>query len=181
MNSFKNIIYSISLYLIISCNFQSSRTYYCKGLDLHLRIVEKDSIDILIFDETDSILIPSRKGQYIGLQFFIKKGSDSLFFELTPSVPVVYKYVENKYKIKFVQFEDFRKDYSDQKLFYAAKNMIYRNAGTKYVNPYLGMSKATEEFCFDNRYWGFYGDSDQGRYTISAVRDSAYYEILEPL
>ena len=61
---------------------------------------------------------------------------------------------------------------------------VYKYAvGNKYIDPYFEprlYSKLVGELSLDG-CWGFFGDSDQGRYTFNVMHGKKYYGVLEPL
>nr|WP_288282079.1 hypothetical protein [uncultured Prevotella sp.] len=176
----KNVICLFVVCTIASCYWGNACTYYLKDRDLTFKIIEKDSFSILVLDDTDSIFMPKRlNGHFLGVEFFIPNDSDIVYFKIGRSVPIVYKWVENKYKIKFVQFDNYRDGVYDD-----ISHMVFKNAGNKFINPYQEneeYSKLTGELSFDDNYWGFYGGCDQGRYTFGVMRGNKDYGLLEPL
>lgn len=154
-------------------------TYYCKEVNLTFQVLEKDTFHILVFDDKDSVFIPRRtSGQYLGVQFYIPEESNEIYFEMTAFCSTVYRYVENKYKIKFVQADLLKEvpNHNDCKHF--------RFVGAKFINPYIEIEqykKHVHELCVDSSFWGIYGDCDQGKYTFGVMRGKKYYGSLEPL
>ena len=95
----------IVLSIFVSCHMTNVHTYYCKDRDITFSTIEHDSIDILVFDNSDSIYLPGANGHYLGLQFHIHEDSDIVYFEINNNRPRIYRYIENKYKIKFVYYD----------------------------------------------------------------------------
>ena len=163
-----------------SCRWSNVHTYYFKDRDLKFKMVEKDTFSIMVLDDIDSIYISKRSnGEYLGIEFFIPNDSDIVYFKIGPNVPIVYKFVENKYKIRFVQFDDYKDGvYND------ISHEVFKKTGNKYINPYFEpeqYNKLVGELSFDDNYWGFYGDCDQGSYTFGVMRGDIYCGVLEPL
>ena len=60
----------------------------------------------MVFDDSDSIYLPRANGHYLGLQFHISEDSDVVYFDINDEIPHIYRYVENKYKIKFIKYDN---------------------------------------------------------------------------
>ncbi len=160
------LISMLCISVLVSCQLPATYTYYCKERDFSFKMIEEDTIDILVFGDRDSVFLPPAKGQYIGLQFHIPEKSDTIYFELTSGYPFIYKYVENKYTIKFLHF--------DYKYGNAEQRYLTMVADDEELHTYLD--------ALDNHHsWGFYGGCDQGRYTFSVWNDSVYVGVLDPL
>ena len=184
LNMTKYILF-IFIILVISSAFiscgASVHTYYFKDKDLKFKIIEKDTFHILVLDDNDSIYLPGGpSGQYMGLEFYIPEDSNIVYIELGSPIPIVYKFVENKYKIRLIQHDI----YKDEGEWYDYSHKVYKYAvGNKYIDPYFEpkrYSKLVGELSLDG-CWGFFGDSDQGRYTFGVMRGKKYYGVLEPL
>lgn len=183
MVKFSKIGFFIIVSSFVLCCKSSIYTYYCKENNMSFQMIEKDTCDILVIGTNDSIYLPCSNGQYMGLQFYTKEDSNIVFFELTNSYPVVYRYVEDRYKIKLIQFDHYKDMSREYNKLYDAHNIVFRYAGKKYDNPYENRRECKDivkELCFDNHCLSFFGNGDQGRYTFSVFRDTTYISLLEP-
>lgn len=109
MKECRFLIFVLFVGVLISCH-RSEYTYYCKEMDFTFRILEKDSIDILVFDDNDSVFLPKANGQYLGLQFYIPEDSNIIYYEKSSFFFPIYRYAENKYKIQFVKSDYINED-----------------------------------------------------------------------
>lgn len=103
----KAIIFSLSILLCASCSRPLRiYTYYCKEIDYTFKIVEKDTCDVLVLADGDSVFYyRPYNGGYCGIEFFLSVDSNRVYFG--PEFPTVYCYKENKYKFEFiVEVED---------------------------------------------------------------------------
>lgn len=162
----RKILFLLTVSLFLSCYKPNVYTYNCSERNISFKIIEADSFDVLVVDESDSIYLSSAKGQYIGLQFHISEDSDIIYFEQTNHYPFINRYVENKYMIKLLEL-----DY------------IYGEVQHKYLMMNLNDKELKEclEALNNHHYWGIYGGCDQGRYTFGLWHDSLYMGTLEPL
>lgn len=74
-------------------------TYYFKDADFKFQILEKDTCDVLILNDGDSIFYSRQKGNYLGVEFFLPVDSNVVY--LGPYFPKIYhmkgkNYVINK-------------------------------------------------------------------------------------
>ena len=63
------LISMLCISVLVSCQLPATYTYYCKERDFSFKMIEEDTIDILVFGDRDSVFFPPAKGQYLGLQF----------------------------------------------------------------------------------------------------------------
>lgn len=169
------IIFICSFFL---CCRSGVYTYYCKENDLLFQMIEKDTFDVLVIGNKDSIFLPCSNGQYLGLQFYMPADSDVVYFELTPSYPIVYRYVESKNKINFIQ-SDITKE-----VVYDNSCKIFKYVDTRFLDPASEnemYTKHNKEICVDSNYWKFYGGCDQGKYVFGVMRGNKFISTLEPL
>jgi len=148
---------------VVACNRAlrfDVHTYYCKGRDITFKYLEKDTFDVLVFDDSDSIYIGKNfRGYYTGIQFHIPEDSDIIYFE-DGAFQDIYRYVENKYKIKLLKFG------------------IYGKEEHRYLIDFD--EKDLQEYfdALDNHHaWGFYG----GGWEFAVFHDSLYLGSLYPL
>lgn len=136
-------------YAIVQCHHQpDAYTYCCKNIDFTFRILEKDTCDVLIFGDGDSIYYSAPyNGGYCGIEFFLSIDSNVVY--LGPHFPTIYNKAETYYKIK---------------------NIPLSLEETDAYAPYES-----------DKYWGFFGGCDQGRYTFGVMRGKNDCGIIEPL
>ena len=134
--------------LIMYRSYSSVYTYYFKEMDFRFQVIEKDTCDVLVLGDSDSIFFSHPlNGNYLGIEFFLSVDSSIIY--LGPYFPIIYNQVERKYVTKKItrSFED-----------------------TDNYEPYK-----------NEKYWGFYGECDQGKYTFGIMRNKRFYRSLEPL
>lgn len=129
--------------------FSGVYTYYLKEANYKFQIVEEESYDIMIFDDSDSIYYshPS-SGGYCSMDFFLSVDSNTIYLGF--HFPDLYHQTANKYIIKSITW-----------------NIDEPNPYAPYENS--------------EKYWGFFGGCDQGRYTFGVMRNKRSYSSLEPL
>ena len=84
-------------YIVITCHHNSGvYTYYFKEMDFRFQILEKDTCDVLVLGDGDSIFYSHPlNGNYLGIEFFLSVDSDKIF--LGPYFPIIYHQVGKKY------------------------------------------------------------------------------------
>ena len=87
-------------YIAIKYHQHSGIYTYCfKDINFKFQIVEKDSCDILIFGDGDSIFYSHPlNGDYLGVEFFLSVDSDVI--NLGPYFPQISHLKEKKYAIR---------------------------------------------------------------------------------
>ena len=73
-------------------------TYYCKDIDYTFMVLEKDTCNVLVFGNGDSVFYaPPLYGDYLGIDFYLSVDSNIVY--LGSHFPIIYNIVENNYKI----------------------------------------------------------------------------------
>ncbi len=86
---------------LTSCFVSDVHTYYFKDLDYTFKIIEKDTCDVLVFADGDSVFYPRPyNGGYCGIEFYLSVDSNRIY--LGPHFPTVYDFKEKKYKLNFI-------------------------------------------------------------------------------
>ena len=102
----KVIILSICTFISACCPRPLNvYTYYCKEIDYTFKVVEKDTCDVLVFADGDSVFYPRPyNGGYCGIEFYLSVDSNRIY--LGPHFPTVYDFKENKCKLGFIEIEE---------------------------------------------------------------------------
>lgn len=106
--------------ILFSCHGPRIHTYYCKERDISFKIIESDSADIIVFNDSDSIFLSSANGDYLGLQFHIPEDTNIVYFEINDGYPTIYRCVEKNNKILITHF-----------------NHLYGNVDKSYFNSHF--------------------------------------------
>ena len=87
-------------YMAIKCHHRSGiYTYYFKDIDFKFQVLEKDTCDVLILSDGDSVFYSQPlNGDYLGVDFFLSVDSNVVC--LGPNFPIIYHMTENKYVIR---------------------------------------------------------------------------------
>lgn len=93
----------IICYMFITCrNHNRLYTYYCKQIDFKFQIIEKDTCDILVFGDNDSIFYSAPyNGNYLGVDFLLSVDSNTIY--LGPYFPTIYHQISKNYHIKRIK------------------------------------------------------------------------------
>ena len=106
------LVFLYSIGNMVMCRPHSDvHTYYCKDIDYTFMILEKDTCDVLVFGNGDSVFYaPPLYGDYLGIEFFLSIDSNTIY--LGPYFPTVYRHVVKNYKIKSLKMDiRINKDY----------------------------------------------------------------------
>ena len=98
--------------------YSSVYTYYFKEIDFRFQVIEKDTCDVLVLGESDSIFYSHPyNGNYLGVEFFLSIDSNVIY--LGPYFPTIYHQTNGKYLIRSIKLtledEDFYAPYSNEK------------------------------------------------------------------
>ena len=113
MNLLKFSFSFVLIELLISCYASDVHTYYCKELDYTFKMIEKDTFDVLVLGEGDSVFYShSDNGDYLWISFYLSPDSNLVYFDPS-STEICHRFVEHTLKFTFLKRnKDFTFDYS---------------------------------------------------------------------
>lgn len=105
----KRYLVLLFIFLLIICHifivYRSDSgvyTYYLKEMDFRFQVIEKDTCDVLVLGNSDSIFFSHPlNGNYLGIEFFLSVDSNIIY--LGPYFPIIYHQVERKYVTKKIR------------------------------------------------------------------------------
>lgn len=104
MKSIQIIPCIVSICIVCSCDYSDVHTYYCDDIDYTFKIIERDTCDVMVWGDGDSLFYSRPyNGGYCGLEFFLSV--DSNIICIGPNFAPIYRYTEKKYRIKFIEMD----------------------------------------------------------------------------
>lgn len=135
-------------FLLVACG-RSHFTYYLKERNYTFSVEEKEKETILVLGEGDSIFFNSRRGQYIGVEFYLNDTSNIVY--LSPNFSF-HRIVKKNFKYKLIHktilinrvipiYPEVKTHYFG---FYGESDQGHHTFGVSYNDKYIGSLEPLE-------------------------------------